>query len=70
MAVIRRVDTLGIKTLLDKGEFGISMIPSELGTSEYGRIYVGTGDENIALGTRVDKEMAIDDALALAVALG
>ena len=50
MAVIRRIDTIGIKTILKKGEFGLDLVPG----GDKGRVYVGTGTENIPLA-RLDE---------------
>ena len=50
MAVIRKIDTIGVKTLLSKGEFGLDMYTAG---GDTGRVYIGTGTENIMLA-RID----------------
>lgn len=56
MSVIRRIDTLGVKTKLDKGELGLDMVD---GSSEKGRVYVGTGTENVPLA-KLDDLAAVE----------
>ncbi len=48
MALIRKIDTLGVKTLLAKGEFGYD---DYIAGGDTGRVYVGTGGTNIPLAT-------------------
>lgn len=54
MALIRRLDTIGVKTLLRKGEFGLDMHTSG---GDVGRVYVGTGTYNVPLA-RLDELIA------------
>ena len=64
MAIVRKIDTDGDKTaLLRKGEFGMDMA----GTGDDGRVYVGTGVENIPQAKLEDVET---EALVYAIALG
>lgn len=51
MSTIRRIDTIGTKTLLHMGEFGLDMY---VAGDDTGRVYVGTGIENIPVA-RLDE---------------
>lgn len=51
MSKIIKVDTNGVKPLLDIREFGYDNYPTG---GDVGRVYVGTGTENIALAKKVE----------------
>jgi hypothetical protein len=75
MSTIKYVDTDGNKSaLLPKGTFGYDDF--QLGGDE-GRVYVGTGADNVALAKKdevdtaqADATQALEDAVALSIALG
>lgn len=52
--IINRQDTNGVKPLLAVGELGYDNYPSG---GDTGRVYVGTGTENIALAERLETNM-------------
>ena len=49
MAYIKKRDTDGVKPLLLEGEFGFDAYPAG---GDVGRVYIGTGTENIALARK------------------
>ena len=51
MSIITRQDTNGVKPLLQVGEFGYDNYPAG---GDVGRVYIGTGTENIQIAKRVD----------------
>ena len=51
MSIITRQDTNGVKPLLQTGEFGYDNYPAG---GDVGRVYIGTGTENIQIAKRVD----------------
>ena len=66
---INRQDTNGVKPLLQVGEFGYDNYPAG---GDVGRVYVGTGTENIPLAKKSEVD-ALDNseaAIAYAIALG
>ena len=71
MSLITRQDTNGVKPLLQTGEFGYDNYPAG---GDEGRVYVGTGSENIPLAKKSEVD-ALDNnnseaAIAYAIALG
>lgn len=56
MSLIHKVDTLGSKPILDLGEFGFDMYTDG---GDTGRIYIGTGLENIALARLDEVDTAV-----------
>ena len=67
MSLITRQDKDGVKPLLQTGEFGYDNYPAG---GDSGRVYVGTGNENIPLAKQEEVEEARKEAVALAIALG
>ena len=51
MSIITRQDSDGVKPLLQVGEFGYDNYPAG---GDVGRVYIGTGTENIQIAKRVD----------------
>ena len=51
MSIINKRDTNGVKPLLQKGEFGYDDWSSG---GDAGRVYIGTGADNIPLGTKTE----------------
>lgn len=69
MSLIVKRDTNGVKPLLQVGEFGYDNYPAG---GDVGRVYVGTGTENIPLAKKSEVD-ALDNseaAIAYAIALG
>ena len=69
MSLITRQDKNGVKPLLQTGEFGYDNYPAG---GDEGRVYVGTGTENIPLAKKSEVD-ALDNseaAIAYAIALG
>lgn len=66
---ISRQDLDGVKPLLQTGEFGYDNYPAG---GDSGRVYVGTGTENIPLAKKseVDAVENSEAAIAYAIALG
>ena len=69
--IINRQDLDGVKPLLQTGEFGYDNYPAG---GDEGRVYVGTGSENIPLAKKSEVD-ALDNnnseaAIAYAIALG
>ena len=67
--IINRQDSNGVKPLLQVGEFGYDKYPAG---GDEGRVYVGTGTENIPLAKKSEVD-ALDNseaAIAYAIALG
>ena len=69
--IINRHDKNGVKPLLQTGEFGYDNYPAG---GDEGRVYVGTGSENIPLAKKSEVD-ALDNnnseaAIAYAIALG
>lgn len=56
MSIITRQDTNGVKPLLQTGEFGYDNYPAG---GDSGRVYVGTGSENIPLAKKAEM-LAVD----------
>ena len=69
MSLITRQDSNGVKPLLQTGEFGYDNYPAG---GDEGRVYVGTGSENIPLAKKseVDALENSEAAIAYAIALG
>lgn len=82
MSVITRQDTNGIKPLLQVGELGYDNYPAG---GDAGRVFVGTGSENVPLAKKADisdyaysKEEinsivvdgTVDTAIVMSIALG
>lgn len=65
--VIVRQDSNGIKPLLQVGEFGYDNFPAG---GDEGRVYVGTGNENVPLAKKEEVDEIISTAMAMAIALG
>ena len=67
--IINRQDSNGVKPLLQAGEFGYDNYPAG---GDSGRVYVGTGSENIPLAKKseVDALENSEAAIAYAIALG
>ena len=66
MLIIKR-DTDGIKPLLQVGELGYDNFPAG---GDEGRVYVGTGNENVPLAKKEEVDEIISTAMAMAIALG
>ena len=69
MSLITRQDKNGVKPLLQTGELGYDNFPAG---GDEGRVYVGTGTENIPLAKKSEVD-ALDNseaAIAYAIALG
>lgn len=69
MSLIIKRDSNGVKPLLQTGEFGYDNYPAG---GDEGRVYVGTGTENIPLAKKSEVD-ALDNseaAIAYAIALG
>ena len=69
MSIITRQDSNGVKPLLQVGEFGYDNYPAG---GDEGRVYVGTGTENIPLAKKSEVD-ALDNseaAIAYAIAVG
>ena len=67
--IITKQDLNGVKPLLQTGEFGYDNYPAG---GDSGRVYVGTGSENIPLAKKSEVD-ALDNseaAIAYAIALG
>ena len=67
--IINRQDKNGVKPLLQTGELGYDNYPAG---GDSGRVYVGTGTENIPLAKKSEVD-ALDNseaAIAYAIALG
>ena len=67
--LIVKQDSNGVKPLLQVGEFGYDNYPAG---GDVGRVYVGTGTENIPLAKKSEVD-ALDNseaAIAYAIALG
>lgn len=67
--IINRQDKNGVKPLLQTGELGYDNYPAG---GDEGRVYVGTGTENIPLAKKSEVD-ALDNseaAIAYAIALG
>ena len=67
--IINRQDSDGVKPLLQTGELGYDNYPAG---GDEGRVYVGTGTENIPLAKKSEVD-ALDNseaAIAYAIALG
>lgn len=58
MSIIVKQDTNGVKPLLQVGELGYDNF---LAGGDAGRVYVGTGTENIALASRQEVQEVFDD---------
>ena len=67
MSIITRQDTNGIKPLLQVGELGYDNFPAG---GDEGRVYVGTGNENVPLAKKEEVDEIISTAMAMAIALG
>ncbi len=69
--IINRQDLDGVKPLLQTGEFGYDNYPAG---GDSGRVYVGTGSENIPLAKKSEVDALDNDnsetAIAYAIALG
>ena len=67
MSVITRQDSDGTKPLLQVGELGYDNFPAG---GDEGRVYVGTGNENVPLAKKEEVDEIISTAMAMAIALG
>ena len=65
--VIVRQDTNGVKPLLQTGELGYDNYPAG---GDAGRVFVGTGTENVPLAKKEEVDEIISTAMAMAIALG
>ena len=65
--IINRQDKNGIKPLLQVGELGYDNFPAG---GDEGRVYVGTGNENVPLAKKEEVDEIISTAMAMAIALG
>ncbi len=69
--IINRQDLDGVKPLLQTGEFGYDNYTAG---GDSGRVYVGTGSENIPLAKKSEVDALDNDnsetAIAYAIALG
>ena len=65
--VIVRQDSNGVKPLLQVGEFGYDNYPAG---GDVGRVYIGTGNENVPLAKKEEVDEIIDTAMAMSIALG
>lgn len=65
--VIVRQDTNGVKPLLQTGELGYDNYPAG---GDAGRVFVGTGNENVPLAKKEEVDEIISTAMAMAIALG
>ena len=65
--VIVRQDTNGVKPLLQTGELGYDNFPAG---GDAGRVFVGTGTENVPLAKKEEVDEIIDTAMAMAIAVG
>ena len=57
MSTIRKIDTINVKNPLDIGEFGLDMVPG----GDEGRVYIGTGIENIPLARLDEIEVPVEE---------
>ena len=57
----------GVKPLLQTGEFGYDNYPAG---GDSGRVYIGTGNENVPLAKKEEVDEIISTAMAMAIALG
>ena len=64
---ITRQDLDGVKPLLQVGEFGYDNYPAG---GDAGRVFVGTGNENVPLAKKEEVDEIISTAMAMAIALG
>ena len=67
MSLITRQDSNGVKPLLQAGEFGYDNYPAG---GDSGRVYVGTGTENVPLAKKEEVDEIVDTAIAMSIALG
>ena len=65
--VIVRQDTNGAKPLLQTGELGYDNYPAG---GDAGRVFVGTGTENVPLAKKEEVDKIVDTAIAMSIALG
>ena len=65
--LISRQDKDGVKPLLQTGELGYDNFPAG---GDEGRVYVGTGNENVPLAKKEEVDEIISTAMAMAIALG
>ena len=64
---ITRQDLDGVKPLLQTGELGYDNYPAG---GDSGRVYVGTGTENVPLAKKEEVDEIVDTAIAMSIALG
>ena len=67
MSLITRQDKNGVKPLLQTGELGYDNYPAG---GDSGRVYVGTGTENVPLAKKEEVDEIVDTAIAMSIALG
>ena len=67
MSLIVKRDTNGVKPLWQTGEFGYDNYPAG---GDVGRVFVGTGTENVPLAKKEEVDEIIDTAIAMSIALG
>ena len=65
--LIVKQDSNGVKPLLQTGELGYDNYPAG---GDAGRVFVGTGAENIPLAKKEEVDEIIETAMAMAIALG
>ena len=65
--LIVKQDSNGTKPLLQTGEFGYDNYPAG---GDAGRVFVGTGTENVPLAKKEEVDEIIDTAIAMSIALG
>ena len=66
MSVITRQDTNGVKPLLQTGELGYDSFPAG---GDEGRVYVGTGSENLPLAKKAEVDLKADKSTIASVNL-
>ena len=65
--IIVKQDSNGVKPLLQTGELGYDNYPAG---GDAGRVFVGTGNENVPLAKKEEVDEIISTAMAMAIALG
>lgn len=65
--LITRQDSNGVKPLLQTGELGYDNYPAG---GDAGRVFVGTGTENVPLAKKEEVDKIVDTAIAMSIALG
>ena len=65
--LIVKQDLDGFKPLLQTGELGYDNYPAG---GDAGRVFVGTGTENVPLAKKEEVDEIVDTAIAMSIALG